>query len=381
MKLFLPLISVLLLFAVESAGQSTGLYTYKEGYFIKTGDNWQEYRPGDKNGMWASYTQYGEDANYFQIKNSSNSLSVPKKSHNSFYIQKNGKWEILYATREIYDYFTDKGRQIYCYKGGYFVRSGQNWSEYRPQEKSGIWAAYTQYGEETNYFQISNSHCRLSIPKKPVNNIYISENSEWKLCYTTTDIYDNDTPSAPKTTPPAVKRQTGQSTGQHKYTFPEVKQQTGQTAAKQHSSGQPAAQQQGKYIDCGACSGTGSNQCFICMGAGYRLQTQVNYYTYQSYYIQVPCSSCGASGKTMCIYCSGTGKIYIPPVNVSPAPVVNPGLLPDDRSCSKCGGTATCQNCYGSGTKYNHVTGNTLQCTYCKGSGRCWLCNGTGYKR
>ena len=136
---------------------------------------------------------------------------------------------------------------------------------------------------------------------------------------------------------------------------------------------------EGFAMNCGACSGSGHNSCYICMGAGSRLQTQVNYYTNQWYYIQVPCEFCGGSGRITCGYCSGIGSIYIPSTP-TPGPSPSPTPMPMDNSCSKCGGTATCQNCYGSGTRYNPTTGNTLQCTYCKGSGRCWLCHGTGRK-
>lgn len=179
-----------LLFIIESAAQTTGLFTYDGGYFIKDGNNWTEYRPKDKEGSWASYTQYSEEENYYNIRNSKCSISVPKKDNNNFYIYKNGQWEIIYYTKDVYDYFTAAGRQIYCYNGGYFVRSGSDWAEYRPKDKRGVWASYRQYGEEENYYNVRNSLCSLSIPKKSDNKIYIYKNGSWEVCYATTGIYD-----------------------------------------------------------------------------------------------------------------------------------------------------------------------------------------------
>lgn len=170
--------------------QTTGLFTYEGGYFIKNGSSWSEYRPTDKDGVWATYTQSNEETHYFQIKNEHCTLSIPKESRNSFYIYKDNAWNIIYRTREIYNYFTDKSRKIYCYQGGYFVRDGNAWREYRPAEKNGLWASYTQYNEDDNYYMIKNSLCNVSVPKKTVNDFYLLENNSWTKCYVSTDIYD-----------------------------------------------------------------------------------------------------------------------------------------------------------------------------------------------
>lgn len=74
---------VLLAFASSSMAQ-TGLFTYNGGYFIKNGETWYEYRPGDKAGVWAEYTQYGEGENYYNIENHLNVVSVPKNSSGKF---------------------------------------------------------------------------------------------------------------------------------------------------------------------------------------------------------------------------------------------------------------------------------------------------------
>ena len=74
---FFPLL-LLTLTCIGAAAQTTGLFTYDGGYFVKAGDYWTEYRPADKDGVWATYTQYGEETNYYQVSNSSCSLSIPK---------------------------------------------------------------------------------------------------------------------------------------------------------------------------------------------------------------------------------------------------------------------------------------------------------------
>ena len=168
----------------------TGLYTYNGGYFIQDGKTWTEYRPNDKDGIWATYTQYNEEENFYNIKSSVSTVSVPKKSSNNFYIYNNNKWEVVYYTKEIYNYFDDTSRQLYCYKGGYFAKDGDNWREYRPDDKRGIWATYTQYNEEENFYNIKSSACTVSIPKKSSNNFYIYNNNKWEVIYTTSSIYD-----------------------------------------------------------------------------------------------------------------------------------------------------------------------------------------------
>ena len=49
---------------VLSSFSQSMLCTYKGGYFIRNGNNWYEYRPHDKDGVWAQYTQSGGDDNF-----------------------------------------------------------------------------------------------------------------------------------------------------------------------------------------------------------------------------------------------------------------------------------------------------------------------------
>lgn len=65
-----------------------GLFTYEGGFFAKSGNTWKEYRPKDKPGVWATYTQYNEETNYYNIKNDNSTLAIPKTSNNNFYKSK-----------------------------------------------------------------------------------------------------------------------------------------------------------------------------------------------------------------------------------------------------------------------------------------------------
>ena len=183
----------IVLVVIPLLGQAqTGLYVYDGGYFLRNGNVWTEYRPGNKDGVWATYNQLNEkDNNYYHIKNSVSTMAIPKTADNNFYIYNNGNWEIVYYTKAIYNYFNDNSRHIYCYKGGYFVKDGITWREYRPGNKDGVWATYNQLNEkDNNYYHIKNSVSTMAIPKTADNNFYIYNNGNWEIVYYTTCIYD-----------------------------------------------------------------------------------------------------------------------------------------------------------------------------------------------
>lgn len=168
----------------------TGLFTYDGGYFIRDGNTWVEYRPAQKDDVWATYTQYGEETNFYNIYNNYCSLSIPKEAHNKIYIRKNNDWEVIYNTRQIYNEFTASSRNVYCYEDGYFVRNGDSWEEYRPTKRAGVWNSYTKYSEDDNYIMIQNSQCKVAVPKVDGYDFYILENNEWVKCYEGTNVYD-----------------------------------------------------------------------------------------------------------------------------------------------------------------------------------------------
>lgn len=92
MKYRFLLVSILALIPtlIPAFGQ-TGIYSYDGGYFLRNGSHWEEYRPDYKTGVWASYEQYNEEANFFNIKNSACSVSVPKTASANFFYAKPGE--------------------------------------------------------------------------------------------------------------------------------------------------------------------------------------------------------------------------------------------------------------------------------------------------
>lgn len=80
------------------------LFTYKDGFFIKTDNSWQEYTPLKKqNGAFDSFAQNGIDDNFYYIKNNRISLAIPRNTSNDFFWKKDGKWVKLYTAETVYD--------------------------------------------------------------------------------------------------------------------------------------------------------------------------------------------------------------------------------------------------------------------------------------
>ena len=236
----------------------TGLYTYDGGYFIRKGNAWTEYRPSLKADAWAYYEQYNEEEGFFNIRSSACAISVPKNTNNNFFIMENGVWKTIYYTKEIYTYFDDNSRHIYCYKGGYFVRDGNQWREYRWDVVGKVWAYYDQYNEEEGFFNIKSSACAISVPKSVNNNFFIMKDGKWEFIYKTTSIYDSSLKQ------PNV--QSGNSNGQNYV---------------------PYIQQQNIEMPCVGCGGT--KKCSICNGKGYTTSAS-------SRRIYHECGACGGTG-------------------------------------------------------------------------------------
>lgn len=190
MKRFILLTFALFAGIQFTCSQTTGLFIYNGGFFVKSDKEWQEYRPNDKAGIWAIYTQKEENDAYYYIENKECKLAIPRNSYNKIYIRKEGDWKIIYDTKEVYPLYPEKNRLIYCYEGGYFVREGKQWREYRPKKKAELWAEFKQYAEDNNFYMIESVHNKVAIPKNTGNNFYIMRGKSWRPCYTTTAIYD-----------------------------------------------------------------------------------------------------------------------------------------------------------------------------------------------
>lgn len=178
-------------YSQTTSDNETALITYDGGFFVRNGSNWTEYRPFQKEGFWASYTQYSQDGNYYYISNSSCKVAIPTtNTANSIYILRDEEWKPIYTTRDIYNYFTDSSYKIYSYEGGYFVRDGKNWREYRPSDKVGAWSYYEQTEEQEYYYIIKSSANEVAIPKKDGWNVYLKVGDEWKVVYTGRNNYE-----------------------------------------------------------------------------------------------------------------------------------------------------------------------------------------------
>ncbi|CDA94067.1 putative uncharacterized protein [Bacteroides sp. CAG:709] len=193
---FLFLCIIALILTLTPAAGQTGLYSYEGGYFLRNGSHWEEYRPDTKVGVWSTYEQYNEEQNFFNIKNSKCSVSVPKNTSCSFYYaEPGGEWESIYTTCEIYDYMPSEARNIYCYKGGYFVRDGMDWYEYRPGDRHGVWNSYEQLNSDGNFIYLTckSADFHIGIPKtESIGSIYMKKgDGEWTPIYTLTGIYDS----------------------------------------------------------------------------------------------------------------------------------------------------------------------------------------------
>lgn len=77
------------------------------------------------------------------------------------------------------------------YVGGYFVKNGDEWTEYRPADKVGKWSTYKQYKENDTFFYVKNKKCNLAIPKLGKDMIFIDreKSGKWEQVYTTIDVH------------------------------------------------------------------------------------------------------------------------------------------------------------------------------------------------
>lgn len=81
---------------------------------------------------------------------------------------------------------------LVTYEGGYFVKNGEEWTEYRPAHKTGAWSKYKQYGEDDTFYYVKNKKCYLSIPKLYKDKIFIDRDKgkkNWEVVYNTLSVH------------------------------------------------------------------------------------------------------------------------------------------------------------------------------------------------
>lgn len=86
------------------------------------------------------------------------------------------------------------GQSMLCtYEGGYFIRSGNSWYEYKPHKYDGVWEKYTQYSQSENYYYINSDTKikKLRIPKSSSRDIdKKGKGGSWSFYYTTINVYN-----------------------------------------------------------------------------------------------------------------------------------------------------------------------------------------------
>ena len=203
-KLFLTFVFLMTGLLALQAQKTTALVTYEGGYFVKNGDEWVEYRPAHKTGVWNRYEQFDEDDTFFYIKNKKCYVAIPKLYKDKIFIdraKKRKNWEVVYNTLSVYLRCPDKDGLFYSYRNhrkehsewdGYLVRDNLTWREYRPRMKSGVWAEFKQSDENERFFILTSEHNTVYVPKSTDDDIIIlqNDNNSWRGGYSIEAIYD-----------------------------------------------------------------------------------------------------------------------------------------------------------------------------------------------
>lgn len=80
---------------------------------------------------------------------------------------------------------------LVTYEGGYFIKDGKEWTEYRPADKVEPWNEYKQYKEDDKFFYIESKRCNVAIPKISHDKIYVDrkKNGNWEVVYNTLNVH------------------------------------------------------------------------------------------------------------------------------------------------------------------------------------------------
>lgn len=372
MKKFVLLVFVLMVSMITNA--QSMLCTYNEGFFIKNGNAWYEYRLEKKDGVWATYIQYSTDNNYYYIKNSRCCISIPKQSTNNIWIKRNNSssWQVLYTTIKTYNYCPVRGGNIwpniFTFDRGFFVKEGNIWKLYLPEKQTNAsWADYTQYRKDDNFYYIKNSSDEIAIPRKSNDNFFWYKNGKWETLYNTLAVYDGVNQSG-------ASKKSNVNTEMSNANNNNVKQNQAQ-----------------KYYDCYQCNGKGSSVCTNCNYAGQSWQYIRSWFPpYRYYWGYAKCNICGGNKTIKCGRCSGSGKLTYDNNNNN----VNNYYQPQRREIKE---EKPCTSCNGSGmtwdgtppyhNAYNHrcvdINCQTCRKRHCERITKhihCGFCQGKGYK-
>ena len=80
---------------------------------------------------------------------------------------------------------------LVTYEGGYFIKDGNEWTEYRPADKVEPWNEYKQYKEDDKFFYLESKRCNVSVPKLSHDKIYVDrkKNGNWEVVYNTLNVH------------------------------------------------------------------------------------------------------------------------------------------------------------------------------------------------
>lgn len=80
---------------------------------------------------------------------------------------------------------------LVVYEGGYFVKNGDKWVEYRPADKTEPWNEYKQYRETDQFYYIKSKRCNVSVPKIPRDKVLVDrkKNGNWEVVYNTISVH------------------------------------------------------------------------------------------------------------------------------------------------------------------------------------------------
>lgn len=80
---------------------------------------------------------------------------------------------------------------LVTYEGGYFIKDGKEWTEYRPADKVEPWNEYNQYNEDDKFFYLESKRCNVSVPKISHDKIYVDrkKNGNWEVVYNTLNVH------------------------------------------------------------------------------------------------------------------------------------------------------------------------------------------------
>lgn len=80
---------------------------------------------------------------------------------------------------------------LVVYNGGYFVKNGDEWVEYRPADKVEPWNEYRQYRENDQFYYLKSKRCNVAVPKLARDNVFVDrkKNGNWEVVYNTISVH------------------------------------------------------------------------------------------------------------------------------------------------------------------------------------------------